>query len=64
MIVHVFATKSNIGDWLSARGIQQHLLDSFQIKELYCDSPCVDDTVKFLSGLSANDFVIIGGGGC
>jgi len=62
MIYHVYATKSNIGDWLSAKGIQA-LLEPVEVHELFCDSPCVEETLSVLSRLTPQDFIIIGGGG-
>jgi hypothetical protein len=62
MIVHVFATKSNIGDWMSAKGIQ-HLLAPYQATEAFCDEPFVDETVAKLQTLSTTDLIVIGGGG-
>ena len=62
MIVHVFANKSNIGDWLSAKGIQTTLADH-SVTELFCDMPFLDTTIARLQSLSPNDFVVIGGGG-
>ena len=62
MIHHVFATKSNIGDWMSAKGIQ-HLLSPYQIVESFCDDPFVADTIGRLSRLSSSDLIVIGGGG-
>ena len=62
MIYHIFANKSNIGDWLSAKGIQT-ALSGYSIIELFCDQPFVDDTVTRLESIRPDDFVIIGGGG-
>src|SRR5438105_12086462 len=62
MIYHVFANKSNIGDWLSARGIQS-LLAPLQMLELFCDAALVRATLKALSSANSGDLVIIGGGG-
>jgi len=62
MIHHVYATKSNIGDWLSAKGIQA-LLKPAEVQELFCDSPFVQETLSVLSRLTPHDFIIIGGGG-
>ena len=41
MIHHVFANRSNIGDWLAARRIQ-HLLRPLTVKEHLCDEPFVE----------------------
>jgi polysaccharide pyruvyl transferase WcaK-like protein len=62
MIYHVYANRSNIGDWLSARGIQKHFAAD-EIVELLCDEPFVPDTIDTLSTASHDDLVIIGGGG-
>lgn len=62
MIHHVFANKSNIGDWLSARGIQK-LLAPCRFEDYLCDEPFVEDTLDRLSKIPEGDFVIIGGGG-
>src|SRR6478735_7986242 len=62
MIHHVFATKSNIGDWMSAKGIQ-HLLSPHPVVESFCDDPFVDNTIDRLSRLSSSDLIVIGGGG-
>jgi polysaccharide pyruvyl transferase WcaK-like protein len=62
MIHHVFATKLNIGDWLSARGIQG-MLSPLPVVEHLCDDPFVPGTLKSLSALGARDLVVIGGGG-
>src|SRR5687767_3401923 len=62
MIHHVFANQSNIGDWLSAIGIQQ-LLAPAPIEEHLCDEPFIDETLKSLAKLTSDDHVIIGGGG-
>ena len=62
MIHHVFATKSNIGDWLSARGIQS-LLKPWEVTEHYCDAPFVNETLARLSELSPRDIIVVGGGG-
>lgn len=62
MIHHVFANKSNIGDWLSALGIQR-LLSHAAVTEHLCDEPFVSATMAKLAAASSDDFVIIGGGG-
>jgi polysaccharide pyruvyl transferase WcaK-like protein len=62
MIHHVFANRSNIGDWLSARGIQ-HLLAPHRVVEHLCDDPFVDETLAALRELSPSDLLVIGGGG-
>ena len=62
MIHHVYANQSNVGDWLSAQGIQS-LLDPLQVKEHFCDAPFVPDTLKHLAKATERDFILIGGGG-
>lgn len=62
MIHHVFANKINIGDWLSARGIQT-LLGKVELTEHLCNDPYVAETLDDLSRATPNDFIIIGGGG-
>lgn len=62
MIIHIFANKTNIGDWLSARGIQK-LLNRSDIKECFCDEHFISETLNELSKATENDFVVIGGGG-
>jgi hypothetical protein len=62
MIHHVFANRSNIGDWLSARGIQR-LLQPDAVVEHLCDAPFVGDTLNCLRRAAPNDLIVIGGGG-
>jgi polysaccharide pyruvyl transferase WcaK-like protein len=62
MIYHVFANRSNIGDWLSAKGIQK-LLAPAPVKECLCDEPYIPETIEILSQASEQDLIIIGGGG-
>lgn len=62
MIYHVFANRSNIGDWLSAKGIQK-LISPYPVTECLCDQPFVEETMQILSNATENDLVIIGGGG-
>ena len=62
MIHHVFANRSNIGDWLSARG-SQSLLQLLEVEEHLCDEPFVDETLSRLSQAGPDDLIIIGGGG-
>ncbi len=61
-IYHVFANRSNVGDWLSARGIQS-LLAPLAVTELLCDEPFVPETIARLSAAAPDDLVVIGGGG-
>ena len=62
MIHHVFANKSNIGDWLSARGIQS-LIRPHPVTEHLCDEPFVPATIEKLSAATPDDLILIGGGG-
>src|SRR5688500_18355984 len=62
MIHHVYANRSNIGDWLSALGIQS-LLGSRPVIEHLCDEPFVAETLAALSACTADDLIVIGGGG-
>src|SRR5687767_15929839 len=63
MIHHVFANRSNVGDWLSARGIQS-LLAGHEIREYLCDEPFVFETLAALRKADAHeDLIVIGGGG-
>lgn len=58
---HVFANRSNVGDWLSARGIQA-LLGPGRVAEHLCDGPFVPETLAALSAVTQYDLVVIGGG--
>ena len=62
MIHHVFANRSNIGDWLSAKGIQR-LLQAAPVTEHLCDEVFVAQTLDALNRLEPSDLVLIGGGG-
>jgi len=62
MIYHVFANKSNIGDWLSALGIQS-ALSGLEFSEHFCDAPFIDETMAVLQKAGHGDFVVVGGGG-
>lgn len=62
MIHHIYANQSNIGDWLSARGIQS-LLAPWPVVEHFCDAPFVPETLRQLTATTERDFIIIGGGG-
>ena len=48
MIHHVYANQSNVGDWLSARGIQS-LLAPLTVTEHLCDEPFVPETLRKLA---------------
>ena len=45
MIHHVYANRSNAGDWLSALGIQR-LLAPLPVTEHLCDEPFVEETLQ------------------
>lgn len=62
MIHHVFANRSNIGDWLSARGLQT-LLGHPPVIEHCCDEPFVPATIAALRAARRQDVILIGGGG-
>lgn len=62
MIYHIYANRSNIGDWLSAKGIQ-HLLSPLKIQECLCDEPFIKTTIEMLSKAGPKDLIVIGGGG-
>jgi polysaccharide pyruvyl transferase WcaK-like protein len=62
MIYHVYANQSNVGDWLSARGIQS-MLGGRPCVELFCDEPFVPNAIAELGKAGPGDFVVIGGGG-
>jgi polysaccharide pyruvyl transferase WcaK-like protein len=62
MIHHVFANRSNIGDWLSARAIQS-LLGPREIREHLCDQPFVAQTLSEVANANSDHFILIGGGG-
>jgi len=62
VIHHVFANRSNIGDWLSARGIQS-LLAPYEVVEYLCDEPFVSETLERLETVPETDLIVIGGGG-
>jgi polysaccharide pyruvyl transferase WcaK-like protein len=62
MIHHVFANRSNIGDWLSTRRIQR-LLAPAEVVERLCDEPFVSQTLSDLAHTSEADLIGIGGGG-
>jgi polysaccharide pyruvyl transferase WcaK-like protein len=55
-------TRSNIGDWLSAKGIQK-LLSPLPVTECLCDEPFIEETMQVLSNATERDLIIIGGGG-
>ena len=61
MIHHVFANKSNVGDWLSALGIQALL--GCPVTEHLCDEPFVPTTLAALKQAQPDDLIVIGGGG-
>jgi polysaccharide pyruvyl transferase WcaK-like protein len=66
VIHHVFANRSNAGDWLSAIGIQRLLGErdsEVVIVEHLCDGPFVEETLGHLAQADADDVILIGGGG-
>ena len=62
MIYHIYANQTNIGDWVSAKGIQS-TLKGLDITELFCDAPWIDQTFEKVAQAGPDDLVIIGGGG-
>jgi Polysaccharide pyruvyl transferase len=61
-VIHqVFANRSNVGDWLSARAIQKLLGREFA--EHLCDEPFVPETLAHLRQATPDDLIVIGGGG-
>jgi polysaccharide pyruvyl transferase WcaK-like protein len=62
MIHHIYANRSNAGDWASALGIQS-LLCGVQVKEHFCDRPFVRGTIKALRAAGPGDLIVVGGGG-
>jgi len=62
MIHYVFASRTNIGDWLSSKGIQS-LLGDHPSREHLCDEPFVPETIEKLSSVANRELVVIGGGG-
>lgn len=61
-IFHISANRSNIGDWLSAMGIDITLAP-LRIHPLYCDRRFVKRTMARLRYSEENDLIVIGGGG-
>lgn len=61
MIHHVYANRSNVGDWLCARGIQQLL--GQPVVEHLCDQPFAAGTLAALRQATQQDIIVIGGGG-
>jgi polysaccharide pyruvyl transferase WcaK-like protein len=59
---HVYANRTNIGDWLSAQGIQR-LLAPRPVHELNCDAPFVEETIDQLSSAPPDELIVLGGGG-
>jgi len=59
---HVFANRVNAGDWLSARAIRS-LLKPRHCVELLCDREYVKGTLAVLRYATADDLIVIGGGG-
>ena len=61
MIHHLYANRSNVGDWLAAQGIQQLL--GRPVTEHLGDTPFVAETRARLLEASEGDVLVIGGGG-
>jgi polysaccharide pyruvyl transferase WcaK-like protein len=61
VIHHVFANRSNAGDWLAAAGIQALL--GVPVREHLCDAPFVAETRAALERAAGGDVVIVGAGG-
>lgn len=61
-VLHVYANRTNIGDWLSALGVQT-LLSPLRPVELLCDTPFVRPTMTRIARANGDDLVILGGGG-
>jgi len=62
MIHLVYANRSNVGDWLSARAIRA-LLGNGAVLEHLCDEPFVPTTLGELAAAAPRDLVVVGGGG-
>jgi hypothetical protein len=64
-VIHqVFANRSNVGDWLSARGIRSLLgPGAADAPEHLCDEPFVPQTLERLARAAPGDLVVVGGGG-
>ncbi|GGQ75431.1 polysaccharide pyruvyl transferase family protein [Couchioplanes azureus] len=62
VIHHVFANRSNAGDWLAAQGIRSQLAGVPVVTHL-CDAPFVRRTLRALASAGPGDLVVIGGGG-
>lgn len=61
MIHHVYANRSNIGDWHAARSI--HRLLGTSVQELLCDAPYLRTTLARLGSVDPHDVVVVGAGG-
>lgn len=61
MIHHVYANRSNVGDWYAARSMQRLLGTS--VEELLCDAPFVRTALARLESVGPGDVVVIGAGG-
>lgn len=62
MVHHVFACRTNVGDWLSALGIQA-MLCPLSLREYWCDSAFASITIERLSRLPRDSTIVVGGGG-
>lgn len=68
MIYHVFANRTNLGDWLSAQAIQMLLTEALGFRpplvECLCDEPFVPETLSRLEqSTDPGDGIVIGAGG-
>lgn len=61
MIHHVYANRSNIGDWQAAKALQRLLGTS--VVEHLCDAPFVRRTLERLTTVGPDDVVVVGAGG-
>jgi polysaccharide pyruvyl transferase WcaK-like protein len=62
MIYHVFANRSNVGDWLAARAIQSQLAPR-PAREVLCDEPFLAQSFPTLLTATERDMIVIGAGG-
>lgn len=62
MIYHIYANQTNIGDWVSAKGIQSVFV-GLELEEHFCDGPWIEQSLAVIANAGPRDLVIIGGGG-
>ncbi|MGB2963582.1 MAG: polysaccharide pyruvyl transferase family protein [Anaerolineales bacterium] len=60
-VFHIYANKSNVGDFLSALAIKK--LIKIKLQDLYWTARNSEFTTRKLNELNENDIIIIGGGG-